>query len=99
MEIIERGGNHKKQITCEEKDGGCGCIFIADKRDLRYWKDGINWPVYECPSCHHANVDEEELKKEIQIKKKMIISDATDDFVRKAKRWVWVLFGKKEGQQ
>jgi len=98
MKIIERGGEHKKQITCANKD--CACVFIADKKkELRYWKDGFNWPMYECPECHHATVDEEELQNEIDIKKRMVISDATDAWVRRANRWVWIRFGKKEGQQ
>ena len=85
MEILQEGSPHLKRVYCKH----CSGTFEANKaEDLKYWKDsGMNWPMYECPMCHHALVDNEELTKEIEIRREMVESDATFDFLKKWKSW------------
>lgn len=90
MEIIQEKNGGAKLFTCK----GCGSVIEANKAmDLKYWKDGFPWPMYECPKCHRANVDREELKKIVDSEEIRIEADATDSFQRRAKSWWKRLFG------
>ena len=93
MKIVqERGG--LKQFTCKR----CGSVIEANKAtDIKYWKDGHIWPLYECPRCHQANTDEEELKKINESEKERVEADATYAFQKKANSW-WNQIRRKEGQ-
>lgn len=93
MEIVQEHDG-LKQFTCKK----CGSVIEANKTDLKYWKDGHLWPMYECPKCHQANTDREELWKIIESEEKRVEGDATYEFLRKANRW-WNQIRNKEGKK
>ena len=94
MEILRNGlSSSTKQITCE-----CSCVFSLDKtKDLRYWKQGINWPYYECPKCHKTNIDWEQANEDLKVEARIAVVDSTADAIRKSEKWWRRLFKRKEG--
>ena len=94
MEILENGSSSSmKRVACE-----CSCVFEVDKnKDLKYWKQGINWPYYECPACHKSNIDWDQANEDLKIEARIAVVDSTADAIRKAEKW-WRRFKRKEGQ-
>ncbi len=83
-----------RQVTCED----CGCTFEADKAtDIRYWKQGLEWPMYECPMCHKTSIDWDMAKQEYEAEAKIAIIESTADARKRAQRWWNKLRNKKEG--
>jgi hypothetical protein len=95
MKIISNGTLEScKQITCED----CGLTFEAEKAlDVRYWKQGLEWPMYECPRCHKTSIDWDMAKHEIETAAKIAVLDSTAEARKRAQRWWNKLRRKREG--
>ena len=94
MKRISEGTTSLYRVTCED----CGLTFDADRNiDIRYWKQGIEWPMYECPKCHKTAIDWDKAKDEFDVQARMAVKDSTIEARRRANRW-WAKLRKKEGQ-
>ena len=92
--LTEGTGGALVLITCED----CNCRYEASRpSDIRYWKQGQEWPMYECPVCHRTAVDWDLAKKIFEGNAEVAIADSTAEARKRANRW-WNKLRNKEGK-